>query len=180
MEVAMSKLAAPIVLALWAAPALAAIAEPPGLVASLRASAEEEASFMLSANGVHVYECKLTGGNPTAAAWYFVAPDATLFEGSRSIGVHKTANLWESTSDRSSVSGQVRSTQAAGSNLPWTLYRAQPMNPTGMFAGVTSIQRVNTAGGAAPETGCSGTTVGTEARVPFTADYYFSKRRGAA
>ena len=176
----MRKFAAfPVALALVAAPAFAAVPEPAGLSAALRASADEEAAFMLSANGVHVYECKASPGNPAGAAWQFVAPDATLLEGTRSIGVLKTPNLWESTSDRSSVSGVVRATQPAGANLPWVLYRAQPLAATGLFAGVTSIQRVDTSGGAAPASGCTATSIGSETRVPFTASYYFYKRRGA-
>jgi uncharacterized protein DUF3455 len=163
-----------------ALPASAAIAEPPGIAVAIRASADEEPAFMLSANGVHVYQCKQTPNDPNAYAWYFIAPDATLYEGSRTIGTHKTVNLWESTSDRSSVSGVVRSTQTAGAdNLPWALYRAQPLAASGMFAGVTSIQRVNTTGGAAPTGGCDAANAGAESRVAFTADYYFYKRRGA-
>ncbi len=163
------------------APAAAAVTEPGGLAAAIRASADEEPAFVLSASGVHVYECKATAGDPNVFAWYFTAPDATLFEGSRTAATHKSANLWESSNDRSSVSGVVRSTQSAGTaNLPWTLYRAQPLSATGVFAGVTSIQRVNTAGGVAPASGCSASSAGAEARVPCTADYYFYKRRGAA
>ncbi|PYR41378.1 MAG: hypothetical protein DMF95_31190 [Acidobacteria bacterium] len=38
----------------------------------------------------------------------------------------------------------------------------------------TFVQRLNTAGGVAPSTGCSGPTdVGNEAFVPYTADYFF-------
>jgi hypothetical protein len=48
-----------------------------------------------------------------------------------------------------------------------------------MFAGVSSIQRVNTAGGAPPRGACDDTHVGDEARVAFTADYYFYKPRAA-
>jgi hypothetical protein len=47
-----------------------------------------------------------------------------------------------------------------------------------MFAGVTSIQRVNTSGGIAPAKGCDDTHTGSETRVAFSADYYFYKRRG--
>jgi hypothetical protein len=161
-------------------PAGAAISEPSGLAAAIRATADEEPAFMLSANGVHIYQCKATPSDPNAYAWYFTAPDATLLEGSRTVGTHKAVNLWESTSDRSSVSGVVRSSQPAGaSNLPWTLYRAQSIGTSGMFAGVTSIQRVNTSGGAAPEGGCTAANAGAESRSAFTADYYFYKRRGA-
>lgn len=170
-----------LLLAIASLPLAAAVAEPSGLTAALRAPDDEQAAFMLRAEGVHVFECKASVPGPTGFGWQFVAPDATLYEGSRSIGSHKTANLWESTSDRSSVSGTLRATQAAGAdNIPWALFRARPLAPTGLFAGVTSIQRVNTSGGAAPAEGCTASGVGREARVPFAADFYFYKRRGAA
>jgi hypothetical protein len=47
-----------------------------------------------------------------------------------------------------------------------------------MFAGVTTIQRVNTRGGALPTDPCDETHAGNEARQAFTADYYFYKRAG--
>ncbi|HYC37759.1 MAG TPA: DUF3455 domain-containing protein [Usitatibacter sp.] len=158
--------------------ALAQVAEPAGLGAGIRAAADEAPAFVLSANGVHVYQCKASPSDASRASWYFTAPDATLFEGSRSVATHKTVNLWESLSDRSSVSGVVRSTQPAGTNnLPWARYRAQPMSSTGMFAGVTSILRANTSGGAAPTDGCTTANLGAETRVAFSADYYFYRRR---
>lgn len=166
-------------LVLAAAPAAVAIPEPGGLSAVLRASAEEEAAFRLTADGVLVYQCQAMAVDPSSYTWLFVAPDATLYEDTRSIGILQTPNLWESLSDRSSVSGTARTTQPAGAgNLPWVLYRAQPLAASGMFAGVTSIQRVNTSGGTAPPGGCGEDSEGEEARVPFTADFYFYKRRG--
>lgn len=164
---------------LAALPGYCAISEPPGLDAGIRASADEEPNFALAANGVHVYQCKAATGVAGSYAWFFVAPDATLSEDSRTVASHKAVNLWEALSDRSSVSGVVRATQNAGvSNLPWTLYRAQSLAGDGLFAGVTSIQRVNTSGGAAPASGCAAGNEGAEARVAFTAKYYFYKRRG--
>ena len=41
---------------------------------------------------------------------------------------------------------------------------------------VAAIQRINTAGGLAPTTGCSASIdVGKKALIPYTADYYFYK-----
>ncbi|MEZ4736984.1 MAG: DUF3455 domain-containing protein [Caldilineaceae bacterium] len=41
----------------------------------------------------------------------------------------------------------------------------------------TFIQRVNTAGGVAPATGCAAVNdVGNRAFVPYTTDYYFYKK----
>jgi hypothetical protein len=167
--------------ALLALPAVAAIPEPAGLGPALRVSLDEEPAFKLSGNGVHVYECRLGVTDPASYVWSFVAPDATLYEGARSAARLASPNLLESTDDRSSVSGVVRSSQSAGANnLPWTVMRARPVGDSGLFAGVTSIQRVNTSGGIAPAGGCNADNVGSEARVSFSADYYFYKRRGTS
>jgi hypothetical protein len=161
-------------------PAVAAIAPPAGVAPVLRASAGEAPAFMLSADGVHIYQCRAVDA-AGRFGWVFTAPDATLYEGTRSVATLKTPNLWESLSDRSSVSAVVRSTQAAGgSNLPWALMNAQPLAASGMFADVTSIQRVNTRGGVAPTAGCGPANDGAESRVAFRADYYFYKPRGLA
>ncbi|MEZ4735433.1 MAG: DUF3455 domain-containing protein [Caldilineaceae bacterium] len=45
------------------------------------------------------------------------------------------------------------------------------------LASTTYIQRLNTAGGSAPATGCAtATDIGNRAYVPYTADYYFYKQ----
>jgi hypothetical protein len=41
----------------------------------------------------------------------------------------------------------------------------------GRYAGVTRIQRVNTAGGVTPAKRCDAGSVGATDRVPYTADY---------
>ncbi|PYO50028.1 MAG: hypothetical protein DMD84_16720, partial [Candidatus Rokuibacteriota bacterium] len=50
--------------------------------------------------------------------------------------------------------------------------------PTGgdTLSATTFIQRLNTAGGVAPSTGCTlSTDVGKMALVPYTAEYFFDK-----
>jgi hypothetical protein len=165
--------------ALTALPAAAAIPEPPGISRNLRASAQEEPAFVLSANGIHLYECKPRATDPNAYSWYFVVPDATLRDSGGERARHAAVNQWDSTSDRSTVSGVLTAMQpTTPGNLPWALIRAIPGAADGMFAGVTSIQRVNTSGGVAPATGCDAASAGSEVRVNFSADYYFYKRRG--
>jgi hypothetical protein len=161
---------------LAAAHAMAALS-PPAVPPRLQASALEEPAFALRASGVHVYECRpsLNGG----FQWVFTNPDATLSDGRASRALETTPNAFESSEDRSSVTGIVRAAAPAGSdNLPWVLMGAGSPSETGLFAGVTSVQRVNTSGGVAPANGCGESTAGTESRVAFTADYYFYKRRG--
>jgi hypothetical protein len=161
-----------------ALPAAAAIPEPGDLAPGLRAPANEEAAFMLSGDGVYVYECRQSLLDPNAYGWVFVVPDATLYDGARSVARHATVGVFEALTDRSSLSGVVRASQAAGAaNLPWLSMRAQPLSSDGVFAGVTSIQRVNTSGGMAPTSGCGPTNVGGSTRVAYQADYYFYKQR---
>ena len=161
-----------------ALPAMAAIA-PPDVPPVLRASAAEQSALALSEVGVNVFECRPNAGAAGGFAWSFIAPDATLYDGNRSVARRTSPNLWESTEDRSSVSGFARASLNAGDNLPWALYRGLAVGDSGLFAGVSSIQRVNTRGGVAPATGCTADTAGSEQRVAFTADYYFYRPNGS-
>ena len=171
--------ALPAALAALALPAAAALVQPAGLNPQLRTAPDEDAAFVLAGNGVHIYQCRQSVMDPNAYTWSFVAPDATLYDGTRSAATLTTPNHVEALDDRTSVSGFVRVTQAAGpGNLPWSLMQARPIGDSGLFAGVTSIQRVNTRGGAAPAGGCTADNVGEEARVAYSADYYFYRKRG--
>ena len=164
--------------ALAATPAFA-LMEPSGIAPGLRAPANEVPAFMLSGNGFMVYQCKATPANPNVYAWFFVAPDATLYEGGHETARMATPNLLESLDDGTSLSGVVRAAQASPGALPWTLSQAQSMGDAGLFANVSSMQRVNTRGGLPPATGCNADNDGAESRVAFNADYYFYRRRGA-
>ena len=174
---------ASVVLSVLAVPAFGAIAPPAGLAFNLQPAADEAPAFRLVASGIQVYECRAALTAPEQYRWVFVAPDATLNDpaSGHDVAAYRSIDQWNSLTDLSSVSAVLRATQQAGAdNLPWTYMRAIPSSPDGMFAGVTSIQRVNTRGGIAPRDGCSVDTAGTEARVPFSAEYYFYKRRGEA
>lgn len=159
-----------------AVPALAAIAPPDGIAPPLRVLPDEAPAFVLSGNGVQVYECQNVPADPNAYAWFLVAPDATLSDGTGPVARLASPYHWNSLEDLSGVSAVPLRMQSAGAaNLPWELLHAVPDGSPGMFAGVTSIQRVNTSGGVPPTSGCDETHVGDEARAPFTADYYFYK-----
>ena len=156
----------------------AAAAEPAGVSDKLGPSADEKLAFVLNAEGVQIYACKPDAKDPKAYAWAFVAPEATLKEKGASVGRHYAGPTWESSSDRSSVKAAVRERQDGGTgNIPWLLLAATPAETDGMFAKVTSIQFLATRGGVAPTDACNESTSGKEARVPYTADYYFYKRK---
>ena len=117
--------------------------------------------------GVQIYQWD-------GARWVFVAPAAELYadpcyEGP--IGTHYAGPTWEA-NDGSRVVG----TRLAGCTpnrgaIPWLKLGAVSNAGHGRFAQVTFIQRVNTVGGTAPAE--AGLFVGDEARVPYTAEYYF-------
>jgi hypothetical protein len=58
----------------------------------------------------------------------------------------------------------------SSADIPWLLLDAVQSGGSGMFHDVSSIQRVNTAGGRAPSAPGS---AGEVRNVPYTAEYYF-------
>jgi len=133
--------------------------------------------------GVQIYTCTLSGGADAGTdagtvtyAWVLKAPEATLYDQSGTqVGTHGAGPNWTSLVDGSVVIGarvaQVDSPNASA--IPWLLLRASSTSGSGAFSDITYVQRVNTANGKAPVTGCDSSSVGTEVRVDYTADYYF-------
>lgn len=143
------------------------------LPAQLRAADGERLAMTLSARGVQVYECRAVKGSPYAYEWAFVAPDAELFDGQGAhAGKHFAGPRWEAP-DGSRVAGTVmaKADASEAGAIPWLLLTAKSDGPEGVLSKVSSVQRVNTSGGAAPTTGCAEATAGTMSRVSYTADY---------
>ena len=141
----------------------------------LKPGANESLAMIVPAKGVRIYECRAKKDQAGAYEWAFVAPEADLFDGRGDrIGRHYAGPHWEST-DGSKVLGTVkeRADAPVADAIPWLLLAAKSVGPAGAFSRVTSIQRVNTAGGAAPKAGCSQAAAGALARIAYTADYYF-------
>ena len=108
-----------------------------------------------------------------AVEWAFVAPDAELFDaqGARA-GKHYAGPHWEAR-DGSKLVGAVaaRADAPQAGAIPWLLLTTKSVGPAGAFSRTTYIQRVNTAGGMAPATGCSADAIGKTVRVAYSADY---------
>jgi hypothetical protein len=133
----------------------------------------ESLAMIVPARGVQIYECR--ANKEGSYAWAFVAPEADLFNPRGvAIGKHYGGPHWEA-ADGSKVIGKLRErSDAPVSNaIPWLLLDAKSVGPDGSFSKISSIQRVNTSGGAAPKDGCSQATAGKPARIPYTADYHF-------
>ena len=141
----------------------------------LKPDANESLAMIAHAKGVQIYECRAGKDQTGNYDWAFVAPEADLFDGrGRKVGRHYAGPHWESV-DGSKILGAVkeRADAPVAGAIPWLLLTAKSVGPDGAFSRVKSIQRVHTAGGAAPTTDCSQATAGTPARINYTADYYF-------
>lgn len=145
----------------------------------LAVGTNETLRMVVPARGVQIYECRARKDQPGAYEWAFVAPEAELYDlrGNR-IGLHYAGPHWES-ADGSKIVGALkeRADAPASGAIPWLLLSAKSVGPEGAFSKVTSIQRVNTAGGAAPAEGCSSANAGAKARRDYTTDYYFFSAR---
>ena len=143
--------------------------------ATLRPAANESLALIVSARGVQIYECRAQKGQADQFQWAFVAPEAELFDArGGKVGKHYAGPHWEAI-DGSKVVGTVKGRADApqADAIPWLLLTTKSVGASGAFGSVTSIQRVNTAGGVAPRDGCSGKTLGVIERTKYTADYYF-------
>lgn len=138
---------------------------------AVQAPAGELPLMTVAANGVQIYECRLTQG--TTPAWTFVAPEADLFDAQgRRIGSHGAGPFWQH-ADGSRFVGTVsaRAEAPRPGAIPWLLLAARQQGPEGMFSNVRSVQRVNTVGGQAPAEGCGMAALGKRALVAYRADY---------
>jgi hypothetical protein len=145
----------------------------------LKPDPKESLAMIAAAKGVQIYECRAKADQAGAYGWAFVAPEADLFDQNGvKIGTHYAGPYWEA-ADGSKVIGRVKDSAAAprADAIPWLLLTTKSVSAGGSFSQTTSIQRVNTVGGLAPNSGCSQAASGTTARVPYTADYYFLDKK---
>ena len=140
----------------------------PDLSACPTLAAPAGSTLMLHAFGIgfQVYHWNGTSwGAPTPAATIYA--DAG---GHGQVATHFAGPSWESNSGSLVVGTVANRCTVDPASIQWLSLTAVPSG-NGLFARVTFIQRLNTAGGLAPAT--AGTTIGQEARVPYTADYLF-------
>ncbi|HVV49040.1 MAG TPA: DUF3455 domain-containing protein, partial [Polyangia bacterium] len=124
--------------------------------------------------GAQIYACT-AGANGAAPAWVLQAPDARLLDAAGAeIGTHTAGPTWTAADGSAVVAKKVADAPApAAGAIPWLLLRATSNRGAGTFAGIGYVQRLATAGGKAPATGCDAAAVGKTLRVDYTAEYYF-------
>jgi hypothetical protein len=134
----------------------------------------EELALQVRAAGFQIYTCAANADSPRFE-WTLKAPEADLFDtAGDEIGRHYAGPTWELT-DGSKVGGKVVARAEAPDHeaIPWLRLDATSNAGTGRLAGVSSIQRVNTVGGAPPSKPCDLAHLNAQVRVPYAATYSF-------
>jgi hypothetical protein len=146
---------------------------------TLKAPAGEEVVLAAHATGTQIYVCQQ--GADQKYAWVFKAPEAELTDATGKKIIHHFAGPTWKHIDGSEVKAKVVAKQDAPKvetpkpqAIPWLLLSATGHSGEGILSRVTSIQRIHTEGGAAPEAkSCDGSASGKEVGVVYAADYYF-------
>lgn len=176
---------------------------PPPVPSDIQVEAGHEVFLLGRGVGTQNYVCQ-PANSIGRVAWTLFTPQATLFGGEGEqltthffspnpfepspnpfeAGVVRAA--WQDSQDTSAVWGRVVQPSSdpdfvAPRSIPWLLIAAvgTQAGPTGSnrFSKTTFIQRLNTAGGVAPSTGCRvPTDIGRTAFVPYAADYFFYRK----
>ncbi len=148
-------------------------AAPAAVPAALQPAGPEKAAFTWSAVGTQNYECKADGKG--GWAWTFIAPEADLLNAKKEkVGTHGAGPFWAAP-DGSSITGAVKARSPAprSADIPWLLLTATSAGKPGKMHTVSSVQRIATQGGVAPDTGCTAAAAGQMLKQPYTADYVF-------
>jgi hypothetical protein len=139
----------------------------PSAPETLKQPAGEHLRAHAHASGRQIYVCD-------GSKWILSRPDAKLFDkAGQKVGSHFAGPTWR-WSDGSQVSGRpIASAARDPESIPWLLLTATDHSGDGVMKNVSSIQRLHTKGGKAPANGCGPSHRGEQARISYTADYYF-------
>ncbi|HEY2116069.1 MAG TPA: DUF3455 domain-containing protein [Candidatus Angelobacter sp.] len=156
--------------------------QKPDVPDAIHPPAGEELVLIAHATGFQIYVSRPEA--EARPAWTLKAPEAALFdEQGNVIGKHFGGPTWQ-LNDGSQITGKMAAkVDAPDANaIPWLLLVVSSNSGKGVLSRVTSIQRVNTVGGIAPENlppgaaECSQSSDDVEFKSSYSADYYFYAR----
>jgi Protein of unknown function (DUF3455) len=153
---------------------------PSNVPAALRAPAGSELVLQAHATGVQIYACTATAGQKPQ--WMLQGPEAVLRDAHGTVVAHHSAGPSWKHSDGSTVTGKALDHHDSpdGHSIPWLLLSVVSHDGDGVFAGVTTIQRLNTHGGEAPPARRCHSSEQKPVRIPYSADYFFYAAGAAA
>ena len=147
-----------------------ALAEMPAAIAA----PDETAVVTLHAEGAQLYECK--AGEDGKLSWVFREPIASLILDGKTVGRHYAGPTWEH-ADGSAVTAKAagKAPGATANDVPWLKLDVTGRRGSGTLAAVTTVQRINTKGGALHGP-CD--QAGALSGAPYSADYVFLRKGG--
>jgi hypothetical protein len=132
------------------------------------------------AEGVQKYKAQPKAGSPGTFEWVFVAPEANLYDATNAkVGTHGAGPHWQ-VSPLDSIFAQAfapakTAPSPDANSIDWLLLMPKAGKvPTGIFANVSYIQRIDTKGGKAPAALPLSAT--ETINVNYTAIYRFTKK----
>jgi hypothetical protein len=147
--------------------------ERPDVPDSIQAPAGEEVVLYTHATGSQIYTCQAAADGKFS--WTLKAPEADLHDRKdKVIGQHSAGPTWK-LKDGSEVTGKAAAKVDSldPDSIPWLLVKVVSHAGKGTLDAVTTIQRVHTHGGQPPAEGCDASHHDAEAKVSYSADYYF-------
>jgi hypothetical protein len=147
----------------------------PAIPDALKVPATQTLASVVEAEGVQIYKCQRRTDPVESFGWVFSAPEALLTDkAGKPFGHHYGGPTWEAV-DGSKVTGDVKARDPGpdSASIPWLQLSATSATGPGVLAKISTILRLNTIGGKAPESGCSADTIGKVLRVPYRAEYRF-------
>jgi hypothetical protein len=168
--------------------------EVPPVPSTIQVPAGHVPFLIRQAYGTQNYVCLPSTSTPSGFAWALFTPQATLFNrGDKQVMTHFFSPnpaesgtfrpTWQHSDDSSIVWAKpfppsLDPNYVAPGALAWLLLEAKGAQegPKGgdTLTQTTFVQRVNTAGGLAPSSGCSSLSeVGSAKYIPYAADYVF-------
>jgi hypothetical protein len=132
----------------------------------------ESVVLEVHAVGAQVYECKAAAGGG-ATTWQFREPIASLFRDGKTVGRHYAGPTWEI--EGSAIIGKAagKAPGTTAKDIPWLKLDITDRHGSGPLSDVTTVQRINTAGGNL-EGACD--KAGELRAEPYSADYVFLKK----
>lgn len=151
-----------------------AMGATPQIPDAIKAPSGEKLVLKAHATGLQIYTCNT--GADGVSQWKLKAPDADLHDNKGAVIAHHFAGPTWKHKDGSEVMGKASAhiDSPDTNSIPWLLVSATGHTGEGVFAKVSSIQRINTKGGNPPAASdCDASKSGTESKSEYSADYYF-------
>ncbi|MEP6609889.1 MAG: DUF3455 domain-containing protein [Burkholderiaceae bacterium] len=145
-----------------------------GFFSKIKAPSTQQPVLQLGARGVQIFRCEK---RDAGLLWVFRQPQADLLDASGKVVGRHSANFSFEHDDGSRLVSTIAAYDEAPkpTDLRWLLLTTRSFGK-GAFENVSSVQRINTAGGIPPAR-CDASQLNQLLRLEFTSDFVFYRPR---